>query len=859
MVAKPRIYDLAEALIPQDEDDKARKQKKSDFTKQVIAICNQLGYTDKKSSSASLDEVLIEQIVGELNKGGMELDQNKVIKDTQQVIVDKKAAKSMATQKKEEAKSAQEKPKKVLRIVRRIKPSQQKAEEEERAAAAAAEEAAKNAPPEQKTTISSGSSLKSEEEVKKEEKPKTAEPPRASKPKKAESSKANVDSAPYKIIKPEPEEQTTKHKGKKTQQFKEKSLQPFRVAKPTMVPSMMGRTKRPSQKRKGQAKEKEKEKKAAEEAEKPSIVTITAALTLKELAEKLQMHETEVVKALFEKGVIRTVNQTLELEVAVDCAKTLGYEVLTEEEKTDNDIKPDFSKEAEEDLKPRPPIVTIMGHVDHGKTTLLDAIREAKFNVTESEKGGITQHIGAYQIEVVDYDGKNRKITFLDTPGHEAFTLMRARGAQLTDIAILVVAADDGVMPQTVEAIDHAKSAEVPIVIAMNKIDKEGAYPDKVLGELAEHELLVEDYGGKTVCSKVSAKKKENLDDLLTKITLVADAELSEKLIANPKSYASGVVVEAELSKERGPVTDLLILNGTLKKGDCLVAGNVAGRVRAMFDDHGRELDEAPPATPVEVLGLPKVPHAGDTFQVFKTYQEAKKVADEKHIQEKEKRRSIGLAEFASKVREGQAHELKVIIKADMHGSAEAVSKEVSKLSTKEVLVKPIHIGSGNISESDITLAASSDAIVIGFHVGPDINASKAAQDLGVDIRQYDIIYKITEDLEKAILGLLDPEKEEVKSGEAEVRAIFTYGKGSKIAGSYVTDGKLIRNEVAKVYRKGQMIYEGKLDNLKRFKEDAKEVQTNFECGISFNSFNDLQEGDVIECWKIVEKVRTSL
>jgi len=622
----------------------------------------------------------------------------------------------------------------------------------------------------------------------------------------------------------------------------------------------MGRTKRPHLK-KSSARHKEKEKKeeATVTIEKPVTITIASSLSLKELAERLILPETEIVKHLFAKGIIRTVNQIVEHEIAVTCAKDLGYEVITKEEEQENLLQPDISKELEEDLVPRSPVVTIMGHVDHGKTSLLDAIRETKLKLTDQEKGGITQHIGAYQVEVTDYDGKKRKITFLDTPGHEAFTALRARGAQVTDIAVLVVAADDGVMPQTIEAIDHARAASVPIIIALNKIDKEGANPDRVLGQLTEHNLLIEDYGGKTVCSKISAKKRINLDDLLTKITLVADAELGLKLRANPAKLATGVVIEAELSKEKGPVAHLLVQGGTLKKADCIVAGNIAGRVRAMFDNTGCEVEEAPPSCPVEIIGLPDVPNAGDTFQATKNYQEAKQIASERLLKQKETKRAFGLADFALKVKEGQIHELNIIIKADVHGSAEAVSKEVLNLSTNEVLVKPVHIGSGNISENDVNLASSTGAIIIGFHVSTDVNAQKIADENGVDIRIYDIIYKITEDLEKAILGLLEPEKEEVKLGTAEVRKVILYGKGNKIAGSYVTEGKIQRNQIAKVSRDGKIIYEGKIDNLKRFKDDAREVQINFECGISFEGFNDLEEGDIIECWTIIEKERTSL
>ena len=824
---KPRIYDLAKAVTQSEADEKARKQKQSEMTKQIISICDELGYPDK-SSSSSIDESLINKIVSSLNNKGLNINIEEINKDLHGNVISK-GKKTKSSKANEEEKEPEKPKKQQLRIVRRIKPSELAQEKPEESPLATPKNIIQSTPVkpiEKKEELPITSKLVIEPLIKKE------------------------------FLKP-----VDKTRRITEEQKKPTILQPFRVAKPTVSPSMMGRTKRPAARRAERQRQREKKEEVVEVVEKPGgIVTLTSSLTVKELAEKLNLTETEVVKHLFAKGTIRTVNQTIELEVAIDLAKSLNYEVLTEEEKQDeNTLKADISKEAEEDLVPRPPIVTIMGHVDHGKTTLLDAIRETKLKITDQEKGGITQHIGAYQIEVTDYDGNKRKITFLDTPGHEAFTAMRARGAQVTDIAILVVAADDGVMPQTIEAIDHAKAAGVPIVIALNKIDKSEAQPDRILGQLAEHDLLIEDYGGKTVCSKISAKKRQNLDDLLTKITLVADAELSNKLRANPKQFATGVVIEAELSKEKGSIAHLLVHNGTLRKGDCIAAGRVAGRVRAMFDDHGKEVNEAPPSFPVEVLGLSGVPSAGDIFQVYSSYQEAKEIADKREEKIKESRKQFGLVDFALKVKEGQAHELKIIIKADVHGSAEAVAKEITGLSTNEVLVKPIHIGSGNISESDVNLAASTGSIIIGFHISADSNAQKVASDLGVDIRTYDIIYKITEDLEKAVLGLLEPEKEEVKLGVAEIRQIFTYGKGSKIAGSYVTEGKIQRNQIAKVKRAGKIIHEGKIDGLKRFKDDARDVQTGFECGISFDKFNDLEAGDIIECWTIIEKERTSL
>ncbi len=819
-VTKARIYDITRVATSDETDQKIRKQKQTDLTKQIISICEELGY-HVKSASSSVDDALMEKIVATLQDRGIKINVNTIANE----LKEEKKSKSSTPVVQEPVAPV----KKQLKIIRRIKPPSATEEKPIETLVSEVKE-------EKSTTPLSASTVKPEVQNIQQATPSVQQ-------KKEEP----------KIVTP----QTIKTSSTTKKQISPESIpiQPFRVAKPTMVPSMMGRTKRPA--RTYQQKEKkEKEPEEIASAAKPTIVVIPRALSVKELADRLLLSESEVVKNLFAKGIIKTVNQTIELEVAVECAKSLGYEVITEEEKEENNLQADISLEKEADLLPRPPVVTIMGHVDHGKTSLLDAIRETKFKITEQESGGITQHIGAYQVEVIDYDGRKRKITFLDTPGHEAFTAMRARGAQVTDIAILVVAADDGVMPQTIEAINHAKAAGVPIVIALNKIDKPESQPDKVLGQLTEHDLLIEDYGGKTVCSKISAKKRLNLDDLLTKITLVADAELTSKLRANPNSVAAGAVIEAQLSKERGPIAHLLVQNGTMRKGDCLVAGKVAGRVRAMFDDHGREVNEAPPSMPVEIIGLPDVPNAGDTFQVYKTYQEAKEVAAQKLIQEKHK--AFGLTDFALQVKEGQVHELKIIIKADVQGSAEAVGKEIINLSTKDVLVRLVHVGSGNISENDINLAASTGAIVIGFHVTSDANAQKVAADEGVDVRLYEIIYKITEDLEKAVLGLLEPEKEEVKLGVAEVRQIFTYGKGNKIAGCYVIEGKIQRNQIAKVKRGGKIIFEGKVDGLKRFKDDAREVQTGFECGISFDQFQDLQENDQVECYTIVEKERTA-
>lgn len=815
---KLRIYDLAQVYTSNEEDQKVRKHRQSEITKQIISICESLGL-QAKSSQSSIDENYLSKIVSRLQEEGLPLTADEVNNELRKHLAEKKQ-KGTKEQLKEQVQPEQP-IKKQIKIVRRIKPTP---------------------PPEEKP-------------------PEVAEAPQDVKP-AILPPVISIRKEPEKVLgeKPKPVIQHKPQEGIKGPSISI-PLQPFRVAKPTMIPSMMGRTKRPGPR--GTIIQRERIKKEEQKIitlERPTQVVITSPLAVQELSSKLFLPDTEVIKQLFAKGIIRTVNQTIEVDVAIDLAKSLGYEVITEVKEEERSLQPDISTELEEELMPRPPVVTIMGHVDHGKTTLLDAIRETKFKITEQEAGGITQHIGAYQVEVLDYDGNKRKITFLDTPGHEAFTAMRARGAQVTDIAVLVVAADDGVMPQTIEAINHARAAGVPIIVALNKVDKEGAQPDRVLGQLAEHDLLIEDYGGKTVCSKISAKKRINLDDLLTKITLVVDAELSRKLRANPNRFASGAVIEAQLSKEKGPIAHLLVQNGTLRKADFIVAHTVAGRVRALFDDHGHEIEEAPPSMPVEVMGLPTVPRAGDTFLVCKTYQKAKEIAQERQLQEKGMRRpSYGLVDFSSKVKLGQVHELKVIIKADVTGTAEAVVKEITGLSTKDVLLRPIHVGSGNITESDINLARSTNSIVIGFHVSIESNVQKLATDEGVDVRFYEVIYKITEDLEKAILGLLEPEKVELKLGAVEIRKIFTFGKGNKIAGCYVTEGKVQRNQIAKVKRNGKIVFEGKIDSLKRFKDDAREVQAGFECGIAFDNFQEVEEGDLIECWTIIEKERTSL
>ncbi|PAE07673.1 translation initiation factor IF-2 [Terribacillus saccharophilus] len=579
----------------------------------------------------------------------------------------------------------------------------------------------------------------------------------------------------------------------------------------------------------------------------PDKITFKGSLTVSELAAKLHRESTEIIKKLFLQGVMATKNQELDKDaLEMICAE---YDVEVEEE-VDVDVTDLDNYKIEdktEDMQERPAVVTIMGHVDHGKTTLLDSIRDTK--VTEGEAGGITQHIGAYQVEE-----NGKKITFLDTPGHAAFTSMRSRGAQVTDIAILVVAADDGVMPQTVEAINHAKAAEVPIIIAVNKIDLEGANPDRVMQELTEHGLIPEDWGGDTIFVQLSAKKREGIDDLLEMILLVTEVE---ELKANPNRLAEGTVIEAQLDKGRGPVATLLVQNGTLKIGDSIVVGNAFGRVRAMVNDMGRRVKTAPPSTPVEITGLNVVPNAGEQFMVFEDEKQARQVGEARQQKQVEQNRSTGarvsLEDLFNQIKQGEVKDINLIVKADVHGSVEAMAASLEKIEVEGVKVRIIHTGVGAITESDVILASASNAIIIGFNVRPDVNAKKAAESENVDIRQHRIIYKVIEEIESAMKGMLDPEFEEKVIGQAEVRQIIKVSRIGTIAGSYVTEGKITRDASIRVIRDGVVIVEDEIDSLKRFKDDVREVATNYECGITLNNFHDLKEGDVFEAYVMEE------
>ncbi|SIQ71793.1 translation initiation factor IF-2 [Peribacillus simplex] len=583
------------------------------------------------------------------------------------------------------------------------------------------------------------------------------------------------------------------------------------------------------------------------ERELPEKITFYESLTVMELGKKLHREPSEIIKKLFMLGVMATINQTLDKDaIELICAE---YGVVAEEEiRVDlTDLESLVTEDASEDLIERPAVVTIMGHVDHGKTTLLDSIRHTK--VTEGEAGGITQHIGAYQVKVND-----KKITFLDTPGHAAFTTMRARGAQVTDITILVVAADDGVMPQTIEAINHAKAAEVPIIVAVNKMDKEAANPDRVMQELTEHGLVSEAWGGDTIFVPISAKNGEGIDSLLEMILLVSEVE---EYKANPSRKANGTVIEARLDKGRGSVATLLVQNGTLKIGDPIVIGNTFGRVRAMVNDLGRRVKDAGPSTPVEITGLNEVPQAGDRFIVFEDEKTARQVgevrAQRQLASQRNEKSRVTLDTLFEQMKEGEIKELNIILKADVQGSAEAVAASLNKIEVEGAKVKIIHIGVGAITESDIILATASNAIVIGFNVRPDVNAKRAAESENVDVRLHRIIYKAIEEIESAMKGMLDPEFEEKIIGQAEVRTTFKVSKVGTIAGSYVTEGKITRDSGIRLIRQGVVIYEGEIDALKRFKDDVKEVATNYECGITIKNYNDLKEGDVIEAFVMEE------
>ena len=588
-----------------------------------------------------------------------------------------------------------------------------------------------------------------------------------------------------------------------------------------------------------------------EETISEDTILVKDGMTVGELSEVLSVSSTELIKKLFmELKIMANINQSLTLEQIELIAMDYGKEIQEEVEINKEDLDLYFEVEDQDkDLKERAPIVTIMGHVDHGKTTLLDTIRNTR--VTAGEAGGITQHIGAYQVRA-----KGKKITFLDTPGHAAFTTMRARGAKITDVTILVVAADDGVMPQTIEAINHAKAAEVPIIVAVNKMDKPQANPDRVMNELVEYGLISEEWGGDTIFVPISALKGEGIDELLENILLVTEMQ---ELKANPNRLALGTVIEAKLDKGRGAVATLLVQNGTLNVGDPLVVGNTFGRVRAMINDRNKNINVAKPSTPVEITGLQDVPNAGDRFVVFGDEKTARQIGEKRQQQYIETTRqassAVSLDTLFEQMKQGEMKDLNIIIKADVQGSVEALAMSLAKIDVEGVNVRIIHTGVGAINESDITLAVASNAVVIGFNVRPDGNAKQMAQTEQVDIRLHSIIYKVIEEIEAAMTGLLDPEFVEKVIGLAEVRQVYKVSKIGTIAGAYVTEGKVSRDGKVRVIRDSVVIYEGEIDTLRRFKDDVKEVQSGYECGMTVENFNDIKEGDVFEVY-IMEEVK---
>ena len=596
-------------------------------------------------------------------------------------------------------------------------------------------------------------------------------------------------------------------------------------------------------------------KKTAREPAKPKVprADIPHSIGVRQLADLLRVDSIQVIKQLMRNGIMANINQIIDFETAAPIAASFGFnphliplkdQQLATAAEESKKLKRHYGKEAD-NLQPRPPVVTVMGHVNHGKTRLLDAIRQT--NVMDKEAGGITQHIGAYQVTI-----KGQKITFLDTPGHEAFTAMRAHGANITDVTILVVAADDGVMPQTIEAINHAKAAEVPIVVAINKVDRDNANPELVKQQLADAGLLIEEWGGNIVCLEISAKEKIGIEELLESVLLVAEME---ELKANPQQASAGVVIEAEMDKNRGPLATVLVQAGTLREGDTIVVGGSWGRIRAMFNDIGKRIKKAEPSTPIELLGLNTVPQVGDTLTAVADEHQAQVMLAKRTAQMEEEaaqtKKSVNLYNLYDQISAGKVKELNLILKTDVQGSIDPIRSQIEHLGTDEVQVRIIHSGTGNITESDVMLATASNGLIIGFNVHSEEGALHLASARGIDIRHYDVIYSLADDVDKALKGMMEPTFVEVIEGRAEVRAVFPSGKGTKAAGSYITDGKVTRNSSVRVRRGSEVLADSTVNSLKRFKDDAKEVATGYECGIGVKDFNDFEVGDMLEFYKM--------
>lgn len=768
----------------------------------------------------------------------------------------KKAEKQEKQEKKEEVKDGTAKKEEVKKPeVKKEKKAEPKKEEIKK-------EEPKKKETKPKEEVKKSEPQKEKVQKQKKEEPKKAEPKPEQKKKPApapEPKKKKKEQKPVKVEEPKAEDfvvkedKSVRYVDTRTSTVEIETIE-TRERLENMVTDRMrdmrgGRNSKKKKREESKMIQKEQPKKPEPKKEVPKVIEIPETITVGDFAKAMGKTAAEVVKKLMMLGVMATVTQNIDFDTATLIADEFGIELKQEVVVTKEDMLFAEEEDKPEDLKPRPPVVVVMGHVDHGKTSLLDAIRHT--SVISTEAGGITQHIGAYGVRLNDRD-----ITFLDTPGHEAFTTMRARGAQVTDIAILVVAADDGIMPQTIEAINHAKAAGVSIVVAINKIDKEGANVDRVKQMLVEHDLVPEEWGGDTVCVEVSAKKHINIDGLLEMVLLIADML---ELKANPNKPAKGTVIEAQIDKGRGPVATVLVQEGTLKVGDIVIAGTAVGHVRAMINDKGRRVKTAGPSTPVEILGLSEAPSGGDHFRVVTDEKLARDVAEARKQEQKETRFNstvkVSLDNLFSQIDEGNMKELNVIIKADVQGSVEAVKQSLEKLSNDEVRVRAIHGGVGAVNESDVMLANASNAIIVGFNVRPDAGAAAAAERQEVDIRLYRVIYQAIEEIEAAMKGMLDPEFKEVVIGHAEVRQTFKVSGVGTIAGAYVTDGKIARNAEIRLVRDGIVVHEGKIDSLKRFKDDAKEVSDGFECGIGIEKFNDVKEGDVIECF-IMEEIK---
>jgi translation initiation factor IF-2 len=849
VTGKIRIYDLARDRVPEELDEKAKKKIQAELTRQILKYANDLGQ-NVKTASSSIDSGAVATIMSQIDMNELIADATGEAKPASSsgLKIMRRPATSTSLPEKEE----DSKPKlKIVRRITKVEQEEQQQKEDEKAKLDLPEEIGSESSEEEASTGEDVEETIPENPLKENlQEMMRSKKPSFSKDKVKMADLSNVRSIPLKPVSAPfvpPVDPNS-------------AGQPYRVAKPTISSQGMGR------KRKKGGSQDERPRPTRVEIEQvkdsgPKEITITKPMTVRELAQTISVPETQIITYFFMKKIIKTVNDILEKDLIVEYLKTLKYIVHTKAVEEEHvELKSTLKQDEESgNLVPRPPVVTIMGHVDHGKTTLVDTIRKTKSKVVDQESGGITQHISTYRIEAEDFDGNVRKITILDTPGHEAFAAMRKRGANVTDLVVLIVAADDGVKPQTLECIKHIKDNHIPFLVAVNKIDKPGANVDKVLGQLAEYDIITQNYGGTVECAQISALHNKNIDDLLMKIFLVADAELAEKIQSNPNRLAVGTVIEAEMSRSKGSVATVLIQNGTLRRGDFVAAGAVHGRVKSLVDETQTVVGFAEPSTAVQVLGLSGVPKAGDAFRAYKTLQEARESAEKQAQEDLDAKRYRGIYSFASEIKEGQDKELRIIIKADVQGSAEAIAHEINKLSTGEVLVKPIVVESGSVTSNDVQMAEQTNAVIVGFHVGTDTaQTAKLAEKLGVTIKSYEIIYKLTEDLERAVLGLHEPEREEVKLGTVEVRKIFTID-GRSIAGSYVTNGKIQRGEIARVMRDGAKIYEGRVDYLKRFKDDAKEVKEGFECGLSFEKYNDLKEGDQIECWTIKEVIRTRL